>query len=92
MLDQFDKTKEHLLKRPYSTEMVRRVWRRITAKAGTHGSLKKLRSTSGTRAEEVAPGRGHEQLANTRQVFERHYLASDHQRQPIQLPRIGNVG
>lgn len=38
------------------------------------GSIGKLRHSSGTAAEIIHPGHGHEHLGNTRDVFERHYL------------------
>lgn len=58
-----------------SVEIFRREAARIIRSAGLDGSLKRLRSGSGTAAEIAHPGRGHEHLGNTRKIFERHYLA-----------------
>jgi len=55
-------------------ELFRREARRLVKIAGLPGSLKCLRSGSGTAVEKVAPGRGHDHLGNTRRVFERNYL------------------
>jgi len=53
-------------------------WRRraarLVARAQLAGGIGRLRSSTGTAAEIAAPGRGHEHLGNTREVFERHYL------------------
>lgn len=48
--------------------------RNLVKLAGLSGSIGRLRHASGTAAELAHPGRGHEHLGNTRQVFERHYL------------------
>jgi integrase len=55
-------------------ELFRREARLLVKIAGLPGSLKCLRSGSGTAVEIEAPGRGHEHLGNTRRVFERNYL------------------
>lgn len=73
---------------PYSHEMFRRRFRRLVAAAGLRGSFKTLRSSSGTAVEESHPGRGHEHLGNTRQVFERHYLAR-RDAEPLRPPDLG---
>jgi hypothetical protein len=50
---------------------------KIVAAAGLeHAPWKTIRKSAGTAAEALAPGHGHELLGNTRQVFERHYLAA----------------
>ena len=53
-------------------------WRRraarLVARAQLAGGIGRIRSSAGTAAEIAAPGRGHEHLGNTREVFERHYL------------------
>jgi integrase len=58
-----------------SQEYFRRQFKKIAAAAGLTGSFKKLRKSSGTAIEILHPGRGHEHLGNTRQVFEQHYLS-----------------
>jgi integrase len=58
-----------------SVEIFRRQARKLIESANLTGSLKRIRSSSGTAAEIAHPGRGHEHLGNTRRVFERHYLA-----------------
>lgn len=55
-------------------ELFRRQGRGLVKRAGLPGSLKCLRSGSGTAVEKQSPGRGHEHLGNTRLVFERNYL------------------
>lgn len=57
-----------------SAEWFRRTFAKIAAKAGLIGSFKKLRKSSGTWAEITSPGHGHEHLANSRAIFESHYL------------------
>jgi integrase len=56
-------------------------WRREAAKlvrkAGLPGAIGRLRHSSGTAVERICPGRGHEHLGNTRQVFEAHYLDAE---------------
>lgn len=64
----------------------------IVKAAGLSGSFKKLRSTSGTVAEDRNPGRGHIHLANSRTIFERHYWRKDEDRparMPTLPPRLG---
>ena len=60
--------------------------RSIVKRAGLQGSLKWLRSGSGTLVEELYPGRGHEHLGNTRAVFERNYLSPDLMQSPVLMP------
>ena len=72
-------------------EQFRLEFRRIALAAGLKGSFKKLRRSSGTAAEILNPGRGHEHLANTRVIFERHYLGTDSIcREPVKLPELGS--
>lgn len=72
-----------------SREAFRRVFARVVKRAGLRGSFKTLRKSSGTAVEKLHPGRGHEHLANSRQVFERHYLdPSQDDRQPLTPPRL----
>lgn len=60
----------------------------VVAAAGLVGTFKTLRKTSGTQAE-ILTGRGHEHLANTRGIFEKHYLDRRRvHREPVRLPRI----
>jgi hypothetical protein len=56
-----------------SREYFRRVFRKIVEHAGLRGSFKTLRKSSGTSVERLYPGRGHQHLANSRAIFERHY-------------------
>lgn len=56
-----------------SREMMRRTFTVIAKSAGLAGSLKWLRSGSGTSVDELH-GHGEWHLGNTRAVFERHYL------------------
>lgn len=55
-------------------EAWRHAARELVEKAGLAGGIGKLRSGCGTSVEKHYPGRGHERLGNTRQVFEQHYL------------------
>jgi integrase len=55
-------------------ELFRREARRLVRFGGLPGSLKCLRSGSGTAVERESRGRGHEHLGNTRKVFEASYL------------------
>ena len=64
----------------------RRQGRSIVKRAGMQGSLKWLRSGSGTLVEELYPGRGHEHLGNTRAVFEKSYLSPDLIQSPVPMP------
>lgn len=69
-----------------SGEMFRRDFRRVVAAAGLTGTFKTLRRSSGTAAE-LLTGKGHEHLANSRKIFERHYLDRRHvERKPTELP------
>lgn len=78
-----------LLKRPpgplfeykLSEEMFRREFESIVAIAGLEGTFKKVRKTTGTVSEIKNPGRGHELLANSRAIFDKHYL--DKKKMPI---------
>jgi integrase len=60
---------------PQSKEWFRRSFKEIAKQAGLKGTFKKLRKSSGTASELLHPGRGHEHLANSRTIFERHYLS-----------------
>lgn len=74
-----------------SGEMFRREFRKLVAAAGLSGTFKTLRRSSGTAAE-LLTGKGHEHLANSRRIFERHYLDRRQvERKPTELPppRIG---
>jgi|GEM_PF-5405174 len=78
-----------LFPRRWSDEQFRKDFKRIVTASGLTGTFKKLRKTSGTQAE-LLTGRGHEHLANSRRVFESHYL--DRRivhREPVKLPKIG---
>lgn len=71
-----------------SGEMFRRTFRRVVAKAGLVGTFKTLRRSSGTAAE-ILTGKGHEHLANSRKIFEKHYLdRRQAERKPVELPGI----
>lgn len=59
-----------------SHEWFRTVFGRIVRKAGLFGTWKKLRKSSGSNVEVIAPGTGHRHLGNTRAIFERHYEAA----------------
>lgn len=76
-----------------SREWFRRTFAKIVARAGLHGNFPKIRKSSGTYAELLNPGRGHEHLANSRKVFEAHYLSRSHAKRvalgPGELPRAG---
>ncbi len=56
-----------------SDEAERMQFARIVAHANLTGSFKKLRKSSGTQVERLYPGRGHEQLGNSREIFDQHY-------------------
>jgi integrase len=59
---------------PYRSSEAERVqFNRIVAHANLSGSFKKLRKSSGTQVELLHPGRGHEQLGNSREIFDAHY-------------------
>lgn len=66
-----------------SAEWFRREFALIVRHAGLAGTFKKLRKSAGTDAERLHPGRGHELLANSRRVFEWHYLDAKLESQPI---------
>lgn len=76
-----------------SREWFRRTFARIVKRTGLQGPFPKLRKSSGTYAELLNPGRGHEHLANSRKVFETNYLSRRHipktPLSPPQLPRAG---
>lgn len=55
-------------------ECWRREAKRLVRLAGLTGGIGHLRHSCGTAVELNNPGRGHERLGNTRQIFERHYL------------------
>lgn len=72
-----------------SRESLRKVFNRIVRKAGLRGTFKTLRNSSGTAVEKLHPGRGHEHLGNTRQIFERHYLdETKDDKGPLQPPEL----
>lgn len=78
-----------LFPRLWSDEQFRKDFKRMVLAAGLVGTFKTLRKTSGTEAEIAAPGRGHEHLANSRKVFETHYLDRNRvHREPVKLPHI----
>jgi septum formation topological specificity factor MinE len=78
-----------LFPRLWSDEQFRKDFKRMVQAAGLTGTFKKLRKTSGTEAE-ILTGRGHEHLANSRKVFEVHYLDRKRvHREPVRLPQIG---
>jgi integrase len=58
-----------------SDEWFRRQFDKIVKAAGLAGTFKKLRKSAGTSVESRHPGAGHLFLANSRKVFELHYLA-----------------
>ena len=71
-------------------EHFRAEFSRIVTAAGLAGTFKKLRKSSGTFAERLEPGRGHQHLGNTRKVFETHYLGTDAiSVEPVRLPSPG---
>lgn len=74
--------------RPFSLEMFRRHFAKIVDAAGLTGTFKRLRKSSGTVVEQRYPGRGHEHLANTRAVFEKHYLSANHVPKPLLPPPL----
>jgi hypothetical protein len=77
-----------LWERPFTVEMFRRHFAKIVNAAGLSGSFKRLRKSSGTTVEEKNPGMGHLHLANTRAVFERHYLSANHVPRPFIPPPL----
>lgn len=78
-----------LFPRLWSDEQFRKDFQRVVRAAGLAGTFKTLRKTSGTEAE-LLTGRGHEHLANSRRVFEIHYLDRQRvHREPVRLPKLG---
>lgn len=76
-----------------SREWFRRTFARIVKRAGLFGVFPKIRKSSGTYAELLNPGRGHEHLANSRKVFESHYLARRHvAAKPLSPPMLPWAG
>lgn len=72
-----------------SREWFRRTFSKIVKRAGLFGTFPKLRKSSGTYAELLNPGRGHEHLANSRKIFETNYLARRHiPKSPMSPPAI----
>lgn len=59
----------------HSREWFRKLFAKVVQHAGLFGSFKKLRKTSGSNVERIAPGTGHRHLGNSRAIFERHYEA-----------------
>lgn len=80
-----------LLAFPLAPNAFKMSFRRIVKRAGLQGSFKTLRKTAGTLAEKMYPGRGHLLLANTRKVFEAHYLGQEHLT-PIGPPHLPLTG
>lgn len=75
--------------RATSKEAFRRQMKRIVRRAGLRGTFKKLRKSCGTAIEMLYPGRGHIALANSRQVFERHYFGrKELDTDPMSPPRL----
>ena len=60
-----------------SDEWFRRTFDKIVKAAGLVGSFKKLRKSAGSSVEARFPGSGHRFLANSRKVFELHYLSRE---------------
>lgn len=76
-----------------SIEYFRKEFKLIVGAAGLTGTFKKLRKSSGTAAEMLHPGRGHEHLANSRAIFEKHYLAVDAiPANPLSPPKLPQTG
>lgn len=76
-----------------SREWFRRTFAKVVKRAGLFGTFPKIRKSSGTYAELLNPGRGHEHLANSRKVFESHYLARRHVAgKPLGPPPIPRAG
>jgi hypothetical protein len=72
-----------------SREWFRRTFAKIVKRAGLFGTFPKLRKSSGTYAELLNPGRGHEHLANSRKIFETHYLSRRHiPKSPLSPPPL----
>lgn len=78
-----------LFPKRWSDEQFRKDFKRMVKAAGLAGTFKTLRKSSGTAAEQLTPGRGHEHLANSRRIFETHYLDRKRvHREPIRLPGL----
>lgn len=76
-----------------SREWFRRTFAKIVKRAGLTGTFPKLRKSSGTYAELLNPGRGHEHLANSRKIFESNYLSRRHvARSPLSPPTLPRAG
>jgi hypothetical protein len=60
--------------------------RKLIIHAGLRGSLKWLRSGSGSNVEAMHPGEGHRHLGNTRAIFERHYEVQEITQQVLPMP------
>lgn len=76
-----------------SREWFRRTFAKIVKRAGLFGTFPKIRKSSGTYAELLNPGRGHEHLANSRKVFESHYLSRRHvAKSPLSPPPLPRAG
>lgn len=77
-----------LFPRRWSNEQFRRDFKRVVQAAKLVGTFKKLRKTSGTEAD-IRTGKGHVHLANSRKVFEKHYLDETRtKREPVRLPSV----
>lgn len=74
--------------RNVSLESFRKWFKKIVTRAGLSGTFKKLRKTSGTEFDLLYPGKGHEHLANTRHIFERHYNGRRIDPPPMRLPPL----
>ena len=72
-----------------SLESFRATFRRLVKWAGIRGTFKTLRKTAGTLVDEAHPGQGHVLLANSRAIFEAHYLARA--AVPAMPPRLPEV-
>jgi hypothetical protein len=60
--------------------------RKLINNAGLRGSLKWLRSGSGSNVEAAHPGEGHRHLGNTRAIFEKHYEVQEITQQVLPMP------
>lgn len=78
--------------RDVSAETFRKRFKRIVTAADLRGTFKTLRKTSGTEFDLLYPGKGHEHLANTRAVFDRHYNAQRISSPPFRLPLLPDTG
>lgn len=78
---------------PLSDEAFRHQFARIVRQAGLSGSFKRLRKSTATAVEEIAPGRGHVYIGDERRTFERHYWRVDgaekvHPPELVRWPKI----